>query len=489
MAKRQRLIVMGASHAHSHSENAESPRQQAAATNPDALPAGFPCSLQTDLLKWNDQVVQKDQFGKWKLILLNAEKFHAGNVAILKRGKDVVLIDSGCAKNYEKLVKKITKRDYAPFFLVNTHAHPDHTGANVEMVEEGAIVLAHRNAREHMVGYGVPGESGLPVVTFRRRMTIYAGKQRMRLLSLAPGHTDGDLAVWVPDMNLLHTGDVFMSRDYPLIDSNSGGSILGLIRSVNRLVRRSDRDTVIIPGHGPLAGRKELVQYQNMLVNVTDDVQYHKNLGLDLESVRELNLTKKYDKKWGQGDLITGRQFVGFVYNTLPDATISPSKRELPSHKAHDHDSGKPEVSSSHLFAKRATLEVGEKGRASLSFDLNDRDEGQFDAGVQDRLTGLSSSKTWSAPDLVSDSGTAPSALFSFELRGPAEDERFLNLDGWLKRTSFDDDRMTIEVAFDADDFRSEHDSDRASGLASDGVIDLASVRIDQMESCPLGDI
>ena len=474
---------------HSHSVNKEHPDDHAAVENPDALPKGFPCVLLNDSLQWNEDVVELDQFGKWKLILMNPERFQAGNIAILKRGKKIVLIDSGCARNYEKLVKKVANKDYAPFFLVNTHAHPDHTGANVEMAGEGAMVLAHRNARQHMVRYGLPGEPGLPILTFRRRMTIYAGKQRMRLLSLAPGHTDGDLAVWVPDMNLLHTGDVFMSRDYPLIDSNSGGTILGLIRSVNRLVRRSDRDTVIIPGHGDLAGRKELVQYQNMLVNVTDDVQYHKNLGLDLESVRDLNLTKKYDKKWGQGDLITGRQFVGFVYNTLPDATISPSKRELPGHKAHDHDSEEPEVCLSHLFAKRATLEVGEKGRASLSFDLNDRDEGRFDAGVQDRLTGLSSSKTWSAPDLVSDNGTAPSALFSFELRGPADDERFLTLDGRLKRTSFDDDRMTIEVAFDADDFRSEHHSDLASGLASDGVIDLASVRIDQMESCPLGDI
>ena len=144
--------------------------QQAVTTNPDALPVRFPCSLQTNLLQWNEQVVEQEQFGEWKLILLNSEKFHPGNVVILKRGKDLVLIDSGCAKNYQKLVNKITKQDYSPFFLVNTHAHPDHTGANVEMVKEGAIVLAHHNAREHMVGYGVPEESGLPVVTFRRSM-------------------------------------------------------------------------------------------------------------------------------------------------------------------------------------------------------------------------------------------------------------------------------------------------------------------------------
>ena len=69
---------------------------------------------------------------------------------------------------------------------MNTHAHPDHTGANDEMFDEGAIVLAHRNAREHMVRDPDLKESGLPVVTFGRSMSIYAGDQRMRLIGLAP---------------------------------------------------------------------------------------------------------------------------------------------------------------------------------------------------------------------------------------------------------------------------------------------------------------
>ena len=364
---------MGVNHAHSHFGNAKSLKQLAATANPDALPAGFPCSLQTDLLKWNEQVIKRDQFGKWKLILLNAEKFHAGNIAILKRGKNVVLIDSGCAKNYEKLVKKITNRDYTPFFLVNTHAHPDHTGANVEMVEEGAIVLAHRNAREHMIGYGAPGESGLPVVTFGRSMSIYAGDQRMSLIGLAPGHTDGDLALWVPGLNVLHTGDIFMSSDYPLIDSNSGGTIGGLIRSINRMIRLSDQDTVVIPGHGEPASQKQLIQYQKMLRNVSADVQEYKSQGLDVESVKDLDLTNKYDKKWGQGDLISGRQFVGFVYNTLPEQKAAPSKRSLPGQVMNGQHAKANQSSSTRFFAKKATLVMDGKGKAALSFDFNER--------------------------------------------------------------------------------------------------------------------
>ena len=475
---------MGASHAHSHSENAESPRQQAAATNPDALPAGFPCSLQTDLLKWNDQVVQKDQFGKWKLILLNAEKFHAGNVAILKRGKDVVLIDSGCAKNYEKLVKKITKRDYAPFFLVNTHAHPDHTGANVEMVEEGAIVLAHRNAREHMVGYGVPGESGLPVVTFGRSMSIYAGDQRMRLIGLAPGHTDGDLAVWVPGLNILHTGDIFMSSDYPLIDSNSGGTIAGLIRSINRMIRLSDQDTVVIPGHGDLAGHKQLVQYQEMLVSVSEDVRKQKELGLDVEAVKDLNLTKKYDKKWGNGDLISGRQFVGFVYNTLPEKTLASSRRsfsnrDLKRHRAEDSGS-----SSFCLFSKEATLEIDKRGKALLRFDADNRDN-DFYPTENDTLTGRASPEQLSVRSFDPECDADPLASIDVVLNNSSGVKSSVRLVGRLQGVSSNQKVTEMEFIFDDDN----PGSDRFSDLVSNGVMELESVQIDQMDSCSVGDI
>ena len=130
-----------------------------------------------------------------------------------------------------------------------------------------------------------------------------------------------------------------MSSDYPLIDANSGGTILGLIRSINRVVRISDKDTVVIPGHGDLAGRKQLVQYQKMLKNISEDVREYKDKGLDIEAVKDLDLTKKYDKKWGQGDLISGRQFVGFVYNTLPDQKASSSKRLVSYNSLNKQDS------------------------------------------------------------------------------------------------------------------------------------------------------
>ena len=101
-----------------------------------------------------------------------------------------------------------------------------------------------------------------------------------------------------------------MSEDYPLIDLNTGGTINGLIRSVSIMIRQINPETTVIPGHGDLASRGDLMRYRRMLRSVSSEVERYKNQGLDVEAVKDLSLTEKYDRRWGEGHLISGRQFV-----------------------------------------------------------------------------------------------------------------------------------------------------------------------------------
>ena len=217
-----------------------------------------------------------------------------------------------------------------------------------------------------------------------------------------------------------------------------------------------------------------------MLRNVSADVQEYKSQGLDVESVKDLDLTKKYDKKWGQGDLISGRQFVGFVYNTLPKQKAKPSKRSLPGKGMNGQHAKANMNSSTRFFAKKATLVMGDRGKAALSFDFNERADDQFDLSERDALTGLSSSKALPTRDFVVGNGADPQASFSFELVNPSDRVDLVNLDGRLKRATFDGDLMEIEVVFDADDLSLGH----YSALATDGAVELESVQIDQLGSC-----
>ena len=304
-------------------------------SNSDALHVG--CGAQPPAgaedqtpFRWNPQErIKRPGLGKWQLSLYNAERFHAGNVTLLQRGKKFIVIDSGCSRNYALINKKLARKKNTSFFLINTHAHPDHTGGNEQMARQGAIVVSHRNAREHMIRYEIPKKPGLPVVTFDKQIELHAGNQKIDLIGLPPGHTSGDIAVWIPGLNILHTGDTFMSEDYPLIDLNTNGTINGLIRSVSIMIKRINADTTVIPGHGNLANKNDLKQYRRMLRNVRSEVEKYKNEGLTVEAVKDLDLTQKYDHRWGKGHLISGRQFVERVYKSLPEDASSRSTSAL----------------------------------------------------------------------------------------------------------------------------------------------------------------
>ena len=488
---------MAANHDHLVSSGgSENHDQPASASNLEGLPKGFPCSLQPDPVQWNEHVIELDQFGDWKLIVLNAEGFHAGNVVILKRRKDLVVIDSGCSGNYKKIIKKIAKQEDSPFFLINTHAHPDHTGANLQMVEEGAIVMAHRNARIHMVGYGLPGERGLPVVTFGRRMSIYPGNQHVNLISLPAGHTDGDLAVRIPELNILHAGDVFMNGHYPLIDSDSGGRILGLIKSVRRMIRMSNSDTVVIPGHGDLANRRRLVQYRNMLNDVTEDVRELKGLGYSLEDVHARHLTRRYDQEWGQG-LISGPQFVRFVYNTLPNYNnifaghSAAEKRSVHSDGVVSGDPGckkrtrDRDFESFTLVTGRTTLRAGDDGDVLLRTAIKRAHLNGAKISKVDGLTGVS----WS--DLLANSGQASLSDFCSSIQLNEKPAKSWTasagefLEGRLKGVSPRKKLVELEFVFDADDLSDE----RYPGLAQNELIELEAVGIGQACACSTIDL
>jgi len=278
----------------------------------------FPCSNQPDEPHFfNNQPIE---INDWTLHLINAEKLHSGNVVVLKKNNFNLIIDSGChiAANLKELTKKVKPKQDSKTFLINTHGHPDHTGANAILAEDGAIVVSHRQAKKMMRKVGGVESQGLPSITYRKKMNITLGNQLIHLIHLPSGHTNGDTAVWIPKLNILHTGDAFMGDDYPLIDINAGASINMLIKAISKLINLSDNETIIIPGHGSLMSRFDLLDYREMLRSITADIERMKAKGFTLKEVIDEKPTKDYDAKWGSGELISGKLFTEFVFKTLP---------------------------------------------------------------------------------------------------------------------------------------------------------------------------
>ena len=143
--------------------------------------------------------------------------------------------------------------------------------------------------------------AALPVVTFGDSLTFHLGGPDIHVIHLPPGHTDGDAIVWVPAVDVLHTGDLLFNGTYPVIDVSAGGSIGGMIRSLDRLLTLVGPATKVVPGHGPLADRAALLRFRDMLVTVRDRVTKLVKEGRTLEQVLAAKPLADLDDTWGKG--------------------------------------------------------------------------------------------------------------------------------------------------------------------------------------------
>lgn len=178
-----------------------------------------------------------------------------GRAAILgvSAGPDGILIIDD---EFEPLAEKISAAlgslgHEKPKFIINTHFHGDHTGANAWFHEHSdSTILAHDNVRVRLASDSKVRDAALPVITFADGITMHFNNETLHIFHLANGHTDGDAVVWFEQPNVLHTGDLFFNERFPFIDLKSGGSVDGYIKSVKALLGKVNAKTIIVPGHG-----------------------------------------------------------------------------------------------------------------------------------------------------------------------------------------------------------------------------------------------
>jgi len=131
-----------------------------------------------------------------------------------------------------------------------------------------------------------------------------------------PGHTDSDVTVYFTKADVMSLGDIFWNGVYPFIDSDTGGSIDGMIRLVNASLEHVTDKTIIIPGHGPVGNRAQLIEFRDMLVAIRENVARLKQQGKSLDEVISAKPTAAYDAKWG-GFVIDPAFFTRLVYASL----------------------------------------------------------------------------------------------------------------------------------------------------------------------------
>ena len=249
-----------------------------------------------------------------------------GNVVVLRDPGGLVVVDTFVAPAWPKLEDSLKSFGSRVKVVINTHWHFDHTDNNEPLRAAGATVLAHENTRRRMsapqhiaildLNFPPSPAAALPQRVFKDGYKLEANDMRLELTHVAPAHTDTDVIVRFEHANVLHAGDVFFNGRYPLIDGSTGGRVDGMIAACDRLLRLTDADTKIVPGHGALAGRAELVKYRDMLATAADRVRKLKASGKSLEESIAAKPFTDLDADWA-GGRYKGDDFVKIVYLTL----------------------------------------------------------------------------------------------------------------------------------------------------------------------------
>ncbi len=250
-----------------------------------------------------------------------------GNLAVSTGEDGTFLIDDKFAPLSQAILDSIKELGGGvPKFVINTHWHGDHTGGNENLGKKGAIIVAHNNVRKRLsednfiaaFNSKQPAKPkiALPVVTFAQEITFHLNGDTIEVQHIANAHTDGDSVVMFKNDNILHTGDLFFNGFYPFIDIDHGGSLLGMFNAAETLLTMVDDKTQIVPGHGPMASKADLIAYRDMLNTAYKRLSELKAAGKTVEQAISMNPLQELDAKWSKG-LFPTAKWIGLIYNGL----------------------------------------------------------------------------------------------------------------------------------------------------------------------------
>ena len=223
---------------------------------------------------------------------------NADNIIVSVGTDGVLLVDNGFMETLNSVRPLIEDFGDRVNILVNTHFH--HAGAN-EVFGTEAAVIAHRNTLKRMkqtsnmygrFPIGPWPESALPNIVVDDSLTLNFNGERIKLVYLPNAHTDGDLAVFFTESNVVATGDIFVPA-LGVCDFENGGDWYSYLSAVEKLVELIPKDAYIIPGHGPVSTYEDLKRSYRMLQDITRWIENRIDQGWGLNEILKEGLTEQ----------------------------------------------------------------------------------------------------------------------------------------------------------------------------------------------------
>jgi glyoxylase-like metal-dependent hydrolase (beta-lactamase superfamily II) len=258
-----------------------------------------------------------------------------GRIGVLSGPDGILMVDSQYTQISDKVLAAVKRVGNGPIrYLVNTHIHIDHTGGNAFFAKQGAVIYAREELREEMLhpppqanGNPAPARdsANLPVITYGlgSPVKIRMNGEVVDLIPVRAAHTGGDTMIRFENANIIMIGDFYRNFGYPYIDTANGGSLVGMLEGLDLLNKIAGPDTKLVPGHGTIITRADLIPYHDMIVAVRARVQALIAQGKSLQDVLAARVTAPFDAKVEGGQLPAGAQgtsaerFVTEVYQEL----------------------------------------------------------------------------------------------------------------------------------------------------------------------------
>jgi len=275
------------------------------------------------------------------------------NVAAQIGDDGVLVVDTGTQALSEKILAEIRRLapDKTIRFILNTHAHPDHTGGNATIAKAGrsiiagnfvgqagagaanlAKIVAHENTLRRLSdGEGsqpaAPADAWPTDTFFTKRNDLFFNGEAVQMLHQPSAHSDSDVVVYFRKSDVIVTGDVYVNTTFPIINLQEGGSYAGLVAALNRLIEitvpkdKQEGGTFLIPGHGRIGDEADLVEYRDMATIVRDRFQDAIRKKMTLEQLKVARLLRDYEGRYGASQgFWTTDAFIEAAYRSLSPA-------------------------------------------------------------------------------------------------------------------------------------------------------------------------
>jgi glyoxylase-like metal-dependent hydrolase (beta-lactamase superfamily II) len=234
-----------------------------------------------------------------------------GNVVVVSSDDAALMVNGGLREHADQLSHTVSGLTAGKpvRFLVNTDWHPDHSGSNELLGRTGTQIIAHENTKQYLGAdifvdwqqrtYKSLPKVALPTQTSYNPGKMTFGRERIEYGPLGQAHTDGDIYVFLPDANVLVTGDVLSVGSYPIADYVSGGWLGGLMTATKTLLDLTNDETRVVPGAGPVQTRADLKVQHEMLVTLRERLHQMMRKGMGTKDMLAAGATKEFDERCG----------------------------------------------------------------------------------------------------------------------------------------------------------------------------------------------